>query len=87
MVTIGPEKQSSGIGKPEEGAHRQDEFRRPSAGCTGYADKLVGEDRDEMISEYVAVRQASGDSRPMQEIAVEYKRKSGLKIEILGILN
>ena len=40
-----------------------------------------------MISEYVAVRQASGDSRPMQEIAVEYKRKSGLKIEILGILN
>ena len=70
---------------PEEGAHWQDEFRRPSAGCTGYADKLVGEDRDEMISEYVAARQASGDSRPMQEIAVEYKRKSGLKIEILGV--
>ena len=50
----------------------------------GFADKLLGEDRDEMISEYVAARQASGDSRPMQEIAVEYKRKSGLKIEILG---
>ena len=43
---IGPEKRSSGIGQPEEGAHRQDEFRRPSAGCAGYADKLVGEDRD-----------------------------------------
>ena len=25
-----------------------------------------------MIFEYVAARQASGDSRPMQEIAVEY---------------
>ena len=31
MVTIGPEKRSSGIGKPAEDAHRQDEFRRPSA--------------------------------------------------------
>ena len=28
-----------------------------------------------MISEYVAARQASGDSRPMQEIAVEYNDK------------
>ena len=57
----------------------------------GYADKLVGEDRDvlklrpgitgpatlkyrledEMISEYVAARQAAGDNRPMQEIAVK----------------
>jgi len=27
---------------------------------------------DEMISEYVAARQAAGDNRPMQEIAVEY---------------
>ena len=27
---------------------------------------------DEMISEYVAARQAAGDSRPMQDIAVEY---------------
>ena len=59
---------------------------------TGYADKLVGNDRDvlklrpgitgpatlkyrledEMISEYVAERQAAGDNRPMQEIDVEY---------------
>ena len=52
----------------------------------GYADKLVGEDRDEMILEYVAARQAAGDNRPMQEIAVEYKRKNGLKIENLGSL-
>ena len=27
---------------------------------------------DEMISEYVAKRQAEGDTRPMQEIATEY---------------
>ena len=64
------------IGKMSFAGHRPD--------VPGFADKLVGEDRDEMISEYVAARQASGDSRPMQEIAVEYKRKSGLKIEILG---
>lgn len=32
---IGPEKRSSDIGQPAEGAHRQDEFRRPSAGCAG----------------------------------------------------
>ena len=30
---------------------------------------------DEMISEYVAVRQAAGDNRPMQEISVEYNDK------------
>ncbi len=58
----------------------------------GYADTLVGNDRDvlklrpgitgpatlkyrledEMISEYVAQKQKDGDTRPMQEIAVEY---------------
>ena len=27
---------------------------------------------DEMIADYVASRQAAGDTRPMQEIAVEY---------------
>lgn len=27
---------------------------------------------DEMISEYVAQKQATGDNRPMQEIAIEY---------------
>ncbi len=67
-------------------------FVGPRPDVPGYADKLVGEDRDvlklrpgitgpatlkyrledEMISEYVAARQAAGDNRPMQEIAVEY---------------
>lgn len=67
-------------------------FVGPRPDVPGYADKLVGDDRDvlrlrpgitgpatlkyrledEMISEYVAKKQASGDSRPMQEIAVEY---------------
>ncbi len=67
-------------------------FVGPRPDVPGYADKLVGADRDvlklrpgitgpatlkyrledEMISEYVAKRQAEGDSRPMQEIATEY---------------
>ena len=55
------------VGKMSFAGHRPD--------VPGYADKLVGEDRDEMILEYVAARQASGDSRPMREIAVEYNDK------------
>lgn len=67
-------------------------FVGPRPDVPGYADKLVGEDRDvlklrpgitgpatlkyrledEMIADYVASRQAAGDTRPMQEIAVEY---------------
>lgn len=67
-------------------------FVGPRPDVPGYADKLVGADRDvlklrpgitgpatlkyrledEMISEYVASRQAAGDTRPMQEIAIEY---------------
>ncbi len=67
-------------------------FVGPRPDVPGYADKLVGDNRDvlklrpgitgpatlkyrledEMISEYVAKKQAAGDSRPMQEIAVEY---------------
>lgn len=67
-------------------------FVGPRPDVPGYADKLVGDDRDvlklrpgitgpatlkyrledEMISEYVAKKQADGDTRPMQEIAVEY---------------
>ena len=77
-------------------------FVGPRPDVPGYADKLVGDDRDvlklrpgitgpatlkyrvedEMIAEYVAARQADGDSlakrqaegdkRPMQEIATEY---------------
>jgi len=67
-------------------------FVGPRPDVPGYADKLVGEDRevlklrpgitgpatlkyrleDEMISEYVAQKQKDGDTRPMQEIVVEY---------------
>lgn len=67
-------------------------FVGPRPDVPGYADKLVGDDRDvlklrpgitgpatlkyrledEMISEYVAKKQAEGDKRGMQEIAVEY---------------
>lgn len=67
-------------------------FVGPRPDVPGYADKLVGADRDvlklcpgitgpatlkyrledEMISEYVASRQAAGDTRPMHEIATEY---------------
>ena len=67
-------------------------FVGPRPDVPGYADKLVGEDRDvlklrpgitgpatlkyrledEMISEYVSKKQQDGDSRPIQEIAVEY---------------
>ena len=67
-------------------------FVGPRPDVPGYADKLVGDDRDvlklrpgitgpatlkyrledEMISEYVAKKQNDGDTRPMQEIAVEY---------------
>ena len=67
-------------------------FVGPRPDVPGYADKLLGDDRDvlklrpgitgpatlkyrledEMISEYVTKKQAAGDTRPMQEIAVEY---------------
>ncbi len=67
-------------------------FVGPRPDVPGYADKLIGVDRDvlklrpgitgpatlkyrledEMISEYVAKKQAEGDSRPMQVIATEY---------------
>lgn len=67
-------------------------FVDPRPDVPGYADKLVGNDRnvlklrpgitgpatlkyrleDEMISEYVTKKQAKGDNRSMQEIAVEY---------------
>ena len=67
-------------------------FVGPRPDVPGYADKLVGDDRDvlklrpgitgpatlkyrledEMIFEYVTKKQAEGDTRSMQEIAVEY---------------
>lgn len=70
-------------------------FVGPRPDVPGYADKLVGNDRDvlklrpgitgpatlkyrledELISEYVAKKQAEGDVRSMQEIATEYNDK------------
>ena len=70
-------------------------FVGPRPDVPGYADKLMGDDRDvlklrpgitgpatlkyrledEIISDYVAKRQAEGDKRPMQEIATEYNDK------------
>lgn len=67
-------------------------FVGPRPDVPGYADKLVGDDRDvlklrpgitgpatmkyrledEMIADYVAKKQAEGDIREAQEIAVEY---------------
>lgn len=67
-------------------------FVGPRPDVPGYADRLVGDDRDvlklrpgitgpatlkyrledEMIAEYVTHKQAEGDPRSMQEIAVEY---------------
>lgn len=67
-------------------------FVGPRPDVPGYADKLMGNDRDvlklrpgitgpatlkyrledEMISEHVAKMQEKGDTRPMQEIAIEY---------------
>ena len=67
-------------------------FVGPRPDVPGYADKLVGDDRDvlklrpgitgpatlkyrledEMIAEFVAKKLAAGDTRPMQEIAIEY---------------
>lgn len=67
-------------------------FVGPRPDVPGYADKLVGDDRDvlklrpgitgpatlkyrledEMIADYVAKKQAEGDTRESQEIAVEY---------------
>lgn len=70
-------------------------FVGPRPDVPGYADNLIGDDRDvlklrpgitgpatlkyrledEMISEYVTQKQAAGDTRSMQEIAVEYNDK------------
>lgn len=70
-------------------------FVGPRPDVPGYADALLGEDRevlklrpgitgpatlkyrleDEMISEYVAKKQADGDNRPIQVIAEEYNDK------------
>ena len=70
-------------------------FVGPRPDVPGYADQLIGDDRDvlklrpgitgpatlkyrledELIAEYVAGRQAAGDTRPSQKIAEEYNDK------------
>ena len=69
MSFVGPRPDVPGYADKLEGDDRVVLKLRP--GITGPATlKYRGE--DEMISEYVAERQAEGDSRPIQEIATEY---------------
>ena len=83
MSFVGPRPDVPGYADKFVGDDRDVLKLRP--GITGPA-TLKYRLEDEMLSEYVAARQAAGDNRPMQEIAVEYKRKNGLKIENLGSL-
>lgn len=72
MSFVGPRPDVPGYADKLEGDDRDVLRLRP--GITGPA-TLKYRLEDEMISEYVAKRQAEGDSRPMQEIAVEYNDK------------
>lgn len=69
MSFVGPRPDVPGYADKLEGDDRVVLKLRP--GITGPA-TLKYRREDEMISEYVAVRQAEGDSRPIQEIATEY---------------
>ena len=69
MSFVGPRPDVPGYADQLEGDDRDVLKLRP--GITGPA-TLKYRLEDEMISEYVAQKQASGDMRPMQEIAVEY---------------
>lgn len=69
MSFVGPRPDVPGYADKLEGADREVLKLRP--GITGPA-TLKYRLEDEMISEYVAQRQAEGDTRPMQEIATEY---------------
>lgn len=69
MSFVGPRPDVPGYADKLEGEDRVVLNLRP--GITGPA-TLKYRLEDEMISEYVAKKQAEGDSRPMQEIAVEY---------------
>ena len=66
---VGPRPDVPGYADKLEGADRDVLKLRP--GITGPA-TLKYRLEDEMIFEYVAKRQAEGDTRPMQEIATEY---------------
>ena len=69
MSFVGPRPDVPGYADKLEGDDRDVLKLRP--GITGPA-TLKYRLEDEMISEYVTQKQASGDARPMQEIAVEY---------------
>lgn len=72
MSFVGPRPDVPGYADRLKGADRDVLKLRP--GITGPA-TLKYRLEDEMISEYVKKRQAEGDSRPMQEIAIEYNDK------------
>lgn len=69
MSFVGPRPDVPGYADKLQGADRDVLKLRP--GITGPA-TLKYRLEDEMISAYVAQRQAAGDTRPMQEIAMEY---------------
>lgn len=69
MSFVGPRPDVPGYADKLEGADRDVLKLRP--GITGPA-TLKYRLEDEMISEYVAQKHATGDNRPMQEIAIEY---------------
>ena len=72
MSFVGPRPDVPGYADKLQGADRDVLKLRP--GITGPA-TLKYRLEDEMISEYVAKKQAEGDKRPMQEIATEYNDK------------
>jgi lipopolysaccharide/colanic/teichoic acid biosynthesis glycosyltransferase len=69
MSFVGPRPDVPGYADELQGDDRDVLKLRP--GITGPA-TLKYRLEDEMISEYVAQKQSAGDTRPMQEIAVEY---------------
>ena len=69
MSFVGPRPDVPGYADKLTGADR--DVLKPRPGITGPA-TLKYRLEDEMIAEYVAKKQAEGDTRPMQEIAVEY---------------
>lgn len=72
MSFVGPRPDVPGYADLLQGDDRKVLKLRP--GITGPA-TLKYRLEDEMISEYVAKKQAEGDVRPMQEIAIEYNDK------------
>lgn len=72
MSFVGPRPDVPGYADKLQGADRDVLKLRP--GITGPA-TLKYRLEDEMISEFVAKKQAEGDKRPMQEIATEYNDK------------